>query len=125
MHKKKFKPETLMMSYGYKPELSEGAVKCPIFQTSTFAFKTAEEGKAFFEVAYGIREKNPEEEMGLIYSGILVGSLLMQRRISKDLKFSPTEAFAKSIVSIIHCPSRVLSTGLNAKHSQCMFCIQH
>jgi methionine-gamma-lyase len=43
-------------------------VKCPIFQTSTFAFKTAEEGKAFFEVAYGIREKNPEEEMGLIYS---------------------------------------------------------
>ncbi|MBT3496721.1 MAG: cystathionine gamma-synthase family protein [Candidatus Marinimicrobia bacterium] len=68
MHKKKFKPETLMMSYGYKPELSEGAVKCPIFQTSTFAFKTAEEGKAFFEVAYGIREKNPEEEMGLIYS---------------------------------------------------------
>ena len=28
-------PETLMMSYGYDPQLSEGAVKCPIFQTST------------------------------------------------------------------------------------------
>ena len=62
------KPESLMMSYGYKPELSEGAVKCPIFQTSTFAFKTAEEGKAFFEVAYGIREKEETEELGLIYS---------------------------------------------------------
>ena len=47
----KMKPESLMMSYGYKPELSEGAVKCPIFQTSTFVFKTAEEGKSFFEVA--------------------------------------------------------------------------
>jgi len=68
MDKKNFKPESLMMSYGYKPELSEGAIKCPIFQTSTFVFKTAEEGKAFFEVAYGLREKEPTEEMGLIYS---------------------------------------------------------
>ncbi|MCZ2099977.1 MAG: cystathionine gamma-synthase family protein [Chitinophagales bacterium] len=66
--KHNFKPESLMMSHGYKPELSEGAVKCPIFQTSTFVFKTAEEGKAHFEVAYGIREANEGEEMGLIYS---------------------------------------------------------
>ena len=64
------KPESLMMSYGYKPELSEGAIKCPIFQTSTFVFKSAEEGKAFFEVAYGHREKNEGEELGLIYSRI-------------------------------------------------------
>jgi methionine-gamma-lyase len=56
------------MSYGYKPELSEGAIKCPIFQTSTFVFKNAEEGKAFFEVAYGIREQKANEELGLIYS---------------------------------------------------------
>ena len=64
------KPESLMMSYGYKPELSEGAIKCPIFQTSTFVFKSAEEGKAFFEVAYGHREKTEGEELGLIYSRI-------------------------------------------------------
>lgn len=61
-------PESLMMSYGYKSELSEGSIKCPIFQTSTFTFKSAEEGKAFFEVAYGLREKEPNEELGLIYS---------------------------------------------------------
>jgi methionine-gamma-lyase len=67
---RKMKPESLMMSYGYKPELSEGAIKCPIFQTSTFVFKSAEEGKAFFEVAYGHREKNEGEELGLIYSRI-------------------------------------------------------
>ncbi len=61
-------PESLMMSYGYKPELSEGAIKCPIFQTSTFVFKNAEAGKAFFEIAYGLREKEANEELGLIYS---------------------------------------------------------
>lgn len=68
--KSKMQPESLMMSYGYKPELSEGAIKCPIFQTSTFVFKTAQEGKAFFEVAYGLRDKMPNEELGLIYSRI-------------------------------------------------------
>ncbi len=67
---RKMKPESLMMSYGYKPELSEGAIKCPIFQTSTFVFKNAEEGKAFFEVAYGLRPQNEGEELGLIYSRI-------------------------------------------------------
>ncbi|HSH44688.1 MAG TPA: cystathionine gamma-synthase family protein [Longimicrobiales bacterium] len=64
------KPETLMMGYGYDPRLSEGALKPPIFQTSTFVFRTAEEGKDFFELAYGLREKRPLEEPGLIYSRI-------------------------------------------------------
>ncbi|WMN06491.1 cystathionine gamma-synthase family protein [Marivirga arenosa] len=68
MNEHSFSPESQMMSFGYKPELSEGAIKCPIFQTSTFAFKKAEDGKAFFEVAYGKREKTDEEELGLIYS---------------------------------------------------------
>ncbi|SIT07825.1 cystathionine gamma-synthase family protein [Belliella pelovolcani] len=68
MTNREFHPESLMMTHGYKPELSEGAIKCPIFQTSTFVFKSAEEGKAFFEVAYGQREKEPNEELGLIYS---------------------------------------------------------
>ncbi len=64
------KPESLMMTHGYQPELSEGAVKCPVFQTSTFVFNTAEEGKAHFEVAYGLREKGADENLGLIYSRI-------------------------------------------------------
>ncbi|HRG66619.1 MAG TPA: methionine gamma-lyase, partial [Saprospiraceae bacterium] len=61
-----FHPESLMMSHGYKPEWSEGAIKCPIFQTSTFVFSKAEEGKAFFEVAYGLRDKGEKEKTGLI-----------------------------------------------------------
>lgn len=64
----KMRPESLMMSYGYKPSLSEGAIKCPIFQTSTFVFENAMQGKRFFEVAYGLREKEQGEELGLIYS---------------------------------------------------------
>jgi methionine-gamma-lyase len=62
------RPESLMMSYGYVPEWSEGAIKPPIFQTSTFAFRSAEEGKEFFEWAYGLKERDPLKPMGLIYS---------------------------------------------------------
>ena len=64
----KFYPESKMMSHGYNPQWSEGAIKCPIFQTSTFVFKSAEEGKAFFELAYGKRDAEPNEVPGLIYS---------------------------------------------------------
>lgn len=67
---KKTHPESLMMSYGYQPKLYAGAIKAPLFLTSTFAFQSAEEGKAFFEVAYGLREKHPDEEMAMIYSRI-------------------------------------------------------
>lgn len=70
MSEHKYSPESLMMSYGYKPSLSEGSIKSPIFQTSTFVFKSAEAGKDFFEVAYGLRKMRLNEEPGLIYSRI-------------------------------------------------------
>src|SRR6516225_2060042 len=63
-------PETLMMGYGYDPFLSERSLKPPLFQTSTFVFRSAQDGKEFFELAYGLRQKHPNEEPGLIYSRI-------------------------------------------------------
>lgn len=62
-------PETQMMHYGYDPKLSEGAVKCPQFQTSTFVFNSAQEGKDFFNYASG-RVPLPEgaPAPGLIYT---------------------------------------------------------
>ena len=62
------KKESHMMSYGYNPDWSEGSVKPPIFQTSTFVFKNAAEGKRFFEVAYAKSKLKKNEQLGLIYS---------------------------------------------------------
>jgi methionine-gamma-lyase len=62
------RPETLMLSYGYDPMLSEGAVKPPVFLTSTFVFGSAEEGRDFFDYTAG-RKKPPEGTgAGLVYS---------------------------------------------------------
>jgi methionine-gamma-lyase len=61
----KLKPSTLMMGYGFDPELSEGSLKPPIFLTSTFVFESAAAGKRFFE---GVTGKRPGGAEGLIYS---------------------------------------------------------
>lgn len=62
-------PSTQMMSYGYDPSMSEGAVKPPVFLTSTFAFRSAEEGAEFFDVVAG-RKPAPRNggAGGLVYS---------------------------------------------------------
>jgi methionine-gamma-lyase len=62
------KPETLMLSYGFDPQLSEGAVKPPIFLTSTFIFKTAEEGRDFFDYVSGRKQPPAGTSAGLVYS---------------------------------------------------------
>ena len=61
-------PETLALSYGFDPWLSEGAVKPPVFLTSTFAFKHAADGKKFFSWAHGEGGHHAKRDMGLIYS---------------------------------------------------------
>ncbi len=72
-HKRKIgkhvlKPETQMMGYGYDPSLSEGSLKPPIFLTSTFVFKTAQDGKDFFDFTSGRREPGAGQASGLVYS---------------------------------------------------------
>lgn len=62
------KPETLMLGYGYDPALSEGAVKPPVFLTSTFIFGSAEEGRDFFDYVSGRRQPAAGGSAGLVYS---------------------------------------------------------
>ena len=59
-------PETLMLSYGFDPQLSEGAVKPPVFLTSTFVFRTAEEGRDFFDFVSGRKEPPSGTGAGLV-----------------------------------------------------------
>jgi methionine-gamma-lyase len=62
---RRLKPSTLMMGHGYSPALSEGALKPPIFLTSTFVFESAAAGKRHFEGVTGVRPGGAE---GLVYS---------------------------------------------------------
>ena len=68
IHDRPLHPETQMMSFGYDPFLSEGAVKPPVFLTSTFAFPSAEAGAEFFDVAAGRKPLPADGSAGLVYS---------------------------------------------------------
>lgn len=61
-------PETQMLNYGFDPRLPEGAVKPPVFLTSTFVFNSAEEGRDFFDYVSGRREPPTGKSGGLVYS---------------------------------------------------------
>jgi methionine-gamma-lyase len=72
-HKRKIgkhvlKAETQMMGFGFDPSLSEGSLKPPIFLTSTFVFKSAQDGKDFFDYTSGRRELQAGQSSGLVYS---------------------------------------------------------
>lgn len=60
-------PQTLMLGYGYDPALSEGAVKPPVFLSSTYVFRNAEAGRDYFDVVAG-RKPAPAGGAGLVYS---------------------------------------------------------
>ena len=77
-------PETLMLNYGYDPQLSEGAVKPPVFLTSTFVFRTAEDGQDFFDFVSGRRE--PPEGMGAGPGGFALQSPQQRDRRGQALR---------------------------------------
>lgn len=62
------RPETQMMGFGYDARLSEGSLKPPVFLTSTFVFKSAQDGKDFFDYTSGRKEPPPGQAAGLVYS---------------------------------------------------------
>ena len=61
-------PDTDSVSLGHEAWRHLGSLKPPIYETSTFVFETAEQGKRFFEVVYALDEAREDEELGYIYS---------------------------------------------------------
>lgn len=98
---KKYSPETLMMGYGYNPWWSEGAVKTPLFLTSTFLFKSAEDGEEFFKVAYGLKAADEKKPSGLIYSRLNNPELeILEERIRIWERTEAAAAFSSGMAAI-------------------------
>ena len=60
-------PDTDSVALGYDARRHLGSLKPPIYETSTFVFDTADEGKRFFEIAYGDGDDR-RDGAGYIYS---------------------------------------------------------
>lgn len=109
---REFNPETLALGYGYDPSLSQGSVKPPVFLTSTFQFETAEEGKRFFELAYGLREPDEGEESGLIYSRLNNPNLqIFEERMAAWDRSEAAATFASGMAAISTSMLALLEPG--------------
>ncbi len=98
------KPETQMMGYGYDPTLSEGALKAPIFLTSTFVFDSAEHGKDFFDLVSGRREPAEGETAGLIYSRFNNPDMeMLEDRLALWENAETAIVFASGMAAIYSC----------------------
>jgi methionine-gamma-lyase len=60
-------PSSAVIKAGYRSDLSERAIKPPVFRSSTFEFASAEEGELFFQRAYGLPGDDGKSP-GLVYS---------------------------------------------------------
>jgi methionine-gamma-lyase len=109
-------PETLMLGYGYDPALSEGAAKPPVFLTSTFVFRSAEDGRDFFDYVAGRREPPAEGQSGLVYSRfnhpnleIVEDRLAVYERSEEALVFSSgMAAIATTILAFVRPGEAIL-----------------
>jgi methionine-gamma-lyase len=105
-------PETLMMGFGYDPTLSEGSLKAPQFSTSTFVFRSAEDGKKFFAAMQGRRKLGPDEEPGLVYSRFNNPNLeVLEDRLALWDEAEASLAFASGMAAISTCLWAYLRPG--------------
>ncbi len=112
-------PETLMMGYGYDPMLSEGSLKPPQFQTSTFVFPSAQHGKDFFATMQGRRKLGPDEEPGLVYSRFNNPNLeVLEDRLALWDEAEASLAFASGMAAISTCLWAYLRPGNVVLQSQ-------
>ena len=110
--KRALAPETLMMGFGYDPMLSEGSLKPPLFLTSTFVFRSAEDGKNFFAAMQGRRKLGPDEEPGLVYSRFNNPNLeVVEDRLALWDKAEASLAFASGMAAISTCLWSYLRPG--------------
>jgi methionine-gamma-lyase len=115
-------PETLMLNYGYDPELSEGAVKPPVFLTSTFVFKSAEEGRDFFDFVSGRREPPAGTGAGLVYSRFNhPNSEIVEDRLAVYERTESCAVFSSGMSAIATTLFAFVRPGDSILHSQPLY----
>lgn len=103
-------PETLMLGFGFDPALSEGAVKTPIFLTSTFAYKTCEEGKALFDHMSGRAPQGADA--GLIYTRFNNPNLqIVEERLAVLERADACAVFSSGMAAILTALMAVTEPG--------------
>jgi methionine-gamma-lyase len=115
-------PETQMLNYGYDPDLSEGAVKPPVFLTSTFVFKSAEDGRDFFDYVSGRKTPPEGRGAGLVYSRFNhPNSEIVEDRLAIYEKAEGGAVFSSGMAAISTTLLTFVRPGDTILHSQPLY----
>ncbi|MEO7026276.1 MAG: PLP-dependent transferase, partial [Caulobacteraceae bacterium] len=115
-------PETLMLGFGFDPELSEGAVKIPIFLTSTFAYHSCEEGKLLFDYMSGRRTPPIGEDAGLIYTRFNNPNLqVVEERLAVLEGAGACAVFSSGMAAILTSLLAVVEPGQSVMRSRPLY----
>src|SRR5208337_5514621 len=115
-------PETLMLGYGYDPALSEGSVKPPVFLTSTFVFRTAEQGRDYFDYMAGRRAPPIDGHAGLIYSRFNHPNLeIVEDRLAIHERAESGLVFSSGMSAIVTAVLAYVRSGETILHSRPLY----
>jgi methionine-gamma-lyase len=115
-------PETLMLGYGYDPALSEGSVKPPVFLTSTFVFRTAEEGRDYFDYMAGRGAPPVDGQTGLVYSRFNHPNLeILEDRLAIHEKTDGGLVFSSGMAAIVTTILAYAKPGEAILHSRPLY----
>jgi methionine-gamma-lyase len=116
----RLEPETLMLGFGFDPTLSEGAVKTPLFLTSTFAYKTCEEGKRLFDHMSGRAPAGADA--GLIYTRFNNPNLqIVEERLAVLERADACAVFASGMAAILTALIAVTEPGEGVLRSRPLY----
>jgi methionine-gamma-lyase len=118
----RLKPETLMLGYGYDPALSEGSVKPPVFLTSTFVFRSAEEGRDYFDYMAGRSAPPRDAEAGLVYSRFNHPNLeILEDRLAVHENAEAGLVFSSGMSAIVTAILAYVTPGETILHSRPLY----
>lgn len=115
-------PETLMLGFGFDPALSEGAVKTPVFLTSTFAYETCEEGERLFDYMAGRSAPPAGVSAGLIYTRFNNPNLqIVEERLAILERADAAAVFSSGMAAILTALLAVVAPGQSVLRSRPLY----
>lgn len=115
-------PDTLTVGAGYDAHAHHGAVKPPMFLTSTFVYPTAQHAKDVHEVYFGARPARPDEASGYIYSRLDHPNMTMlEQRLAVLDGAAEAAVFNSGMAAISTMMQSILRPGQVILHSRPLY----
>jgi methionine-gamma-lyase len=117
------RPETAILTRGFDPSLSVGAVRPPVYRTSTFVFSSPEAAERAFAIALGKLQPTEDEDVDLIYSRLSHpnAEILEDHVVPLERGAKCAAVFNSGMAAIATCCFAFLPRGSALLHTQPLY----